>query len=51
MKVLYNGEYALEDVKEIILPHVDTAKMTQSLDGSLLAIMTPEVDANNDVIN
>ena len=41
----------MEDIGEIVLRNVNQAMMAQSNDGSKLAIMTPEVDANNVLYN
>lgn len=51
LRVFYNGQYTLEDIGEIVLRNVNQAMMAQSNDGSKLAIMTPEVDANNEHYN
>lgn len=51
LRVLYNGKHTLEEKGHILLRNVETAKIAQSADGSMIAVMTPDVNADNEIHN
>ena len=49
LRIMFKGVNTLEQKGEILLKDVEWTKFITSRDGALLAILTPEIDALNEV--